>query len=236
MAQVPLDVFVNRGHGLTLSCLDSPSTSVLVYLSPRAYLSALRLGGAKPPDDDPPSPTNTRQPTVPPPPTPSLDIPIPTLRWYLTSPDVVQLANAAQPLATLVTMSQRFDPPASATQQPPPSLQPPIFPLISSTNEALSSETLDHAFPTRTSPALDPAPPPGGYFLDLRGIIMRRRATLQLSGGGLLGSMMSIGMMGMDLDDNRGAGGPDESTTGASGSSTWIDLLVSLFVNSVIAD
>src|ERR1700733_332252 len=38
----PLDIYLQRSHGLPLPYLTSPALSFLVYLSPVAYLSILR--------------------------------------------------------------------------------------------------------------------------------------------------------------------------------------------------
>jgi hypothetical protein len=77
-SQVPLDVFLNRGHALPLAYLNSPSTSFLTHLSPQAYLSLLRAS------------TSPEAQEIP------IDIPLSTLRTFLTahpSPEGVTLAT-----------------------------------------------------------------------------------------------------------------------------------------------
>lgn len=232
--QVPLDIFINRSHGLPLACLVSPSTTVVIHISSQAYLSAIRTPGKA-------LESHSLTKTLP------LDIDLGTIRSYLTN------SKTSRNLVTLATLSLSSTPdnPMSTTHLL--SLLPPTFPLLSngsqepetstpmeldllsgsSTAAPSTAETvvpldhLNHLFPVATSPTVstggteDPKAGPSmptttGFVLDFGGIIMRRRAMSQLA---WVDSSVMLGM-GME-SDVAGTEGYD-----AYGSPSWVDLLV----------
>ncbi|KAF7979876.1 hypothetical protein HWV62_40653 [Athelia sp. TMB] len=73
LPSAPVDIYLNRSHGLPLPYLMSPSLSFLIHLTPSAYLSALRST----PTAAPSSPLNANLP--------KLDIPLTHLRQCLSA-------------------------------------------------------------------------------------------------------------------------------------------------------
>ena len=73
LPHAPLDIFLQRSHGLPLPYLASPALSFLTYLSPLAYLSILRTT----PSPSPPLPSGNNLP--------KLDIPLTYLRERLAT-------------------------------------------------------------------------------------------------------------------------------------------------------
>jgi hypothetical protein len=122
LTHAPLDIFLLRSHALPLLYLTFPAISFLVYLSPPAYLSVLRL---------PSSPSRPRDGER----LPQMDIAVSTLRpWLTTHPIGVTLATLC--LATL-SDAQLFPVPLSM-----PSLTTrPTFSLSPQGSE------LEHIFP-----------------------------------------------------------------------------------------
>ncbi|KAG8995425.1 hypothetical protein FRB94_009737 [Tulasnella sp. JGI-2019a] len=219
--KAPLDIFLNRGHGLPLTCLHSPSMEFLVHMSARAYLSVSRHHDEL--SHEPTSPT-----------TDFLDVSLSGLRAYLTDP------NSSKDLATLATLTLSATPDnASSTNHLLP-LLPPTFPLLSSSNP-LPDHHLNHIFPvstaraptakdaeSSTAPSTSESVPPStpstkGFVLDFgkAGIVMRRKAMSQLAWVQDAG-----GLLGMDLDDNSSIIAEGSGAYDAYASPAWMDLLV----------
>jgi hypothetical protein len=72
LPHAPLDIYLQRSHGLPLPYLASPSLSFLTYLSPLAYLSILKTA--------PPSPPLQLSDNL-----PKFDIPLTHLREHLST-------------------------------------------------------------------------------------------------------------------------------------------------------
>ncbi|KAJ7590744.1 hypothetical protein C8J56DRAFT_541069 [Mycena floridula] len=128
LPRAPLDIYLLRSHALPLPYLTFPSISLLVYLSPRAYLTLLRQISRYPHDES--------KDTL-----PKLDIPLPLLRLFLATP---------QKGATIATLS--LTPPSPAPLFPASMSMPtltsrPTFALVPRGSE------LEHVFPHTADPS-----------------------------------------------------------------------------------
>ncbi|KAG8843775.1 hypothetical protein FRB96_003737 [Tulasnella sp. 330] len=220
--KAPLDIFINRSHGIPLTSLYSPSTAYLIHMSPRAYLSVSRIGVDQEED-------------LPPHLTAYFDVPLKTLRAYLTE------STAARGLVTLATLTLSTSPDSASSTNHLLSLLPPDFSLLPSST--LSEDQLNHVFPLSTTTATPPSPinatsssnvPPTepdspstpvtrGFVLDFgkSGIVMRRQAMSRLAWVQDAG-----GMLGMDSEESNGTMMEGGGAYDAYAAPAWMDLLV----------
>ncbi|KAG8908021.1 hypothetical protein FRB99_000839 [Tulasnella sp. 403] len=232
--QVPLDIAVNRIHGLPMPYLFSPAMTFVVYLSGRAYLSLLRM----------PKSTQTAQnDTL----FPLLDIPRSTLSSFLRHPSTPKslyvcatlTLNSTPDTASTAAHALPFISPAFVLLSAP---QPDLSALLTSMTadtlpveqptHGILDEHLNHHFPIATVPPTDSqpsnetesaanaiprAPALKGFVLDFGSIVMRREAMYQLQSGD---DAMALAM---GVENDMSMMGTHYGNYGSAG---WVDLLI----------
>ncbi len=200
LPHAPLDIYLQRSHGLPLPYLTSPALSFLTYLSPLAYLSILKTVLS-------PSPPLESSNNL-----PKLDIPLTHLRERLST----HPRPKGVTIATLIVSQLQL-----SKQNSLPSIQVDSDGFDQLTLPLAQPES-NHTFPRLPTPPQH-TPPAGESFLwildftssgNFHGVVMsqsRMRAIEYVLNPSGAGGMDDVAMMGFG---------------GGQGHRNWVDLLV----------